>query len=87
MRLSRGEYRKIYGAEEERFWSKTIWDVTARRWLLNENCRFMHEILIHAPVPEYDDRYALRSDSHFMKYVPHINRDALLKDLFDKLSK
>lgn len=71
----------------EKFWSKTIWDVTAVGWLLNQNCRFMHEILIHAPVPEYDDRYALRSDSHFMKYVPDINRDALMKDLFDKLCK
>lgn len=71
----------------EKFWSKTIWDVTAVGWLLNENCRFMHELLVRAPIPEYDDRYALRADSHFMKYVPYINRDALMKDLFDKLTR
>ena len=76
-----------YLGGREKFWSKTIWDVTAVGWLLNDNCRFMHELIVRAPMPEYDDRYALRQDSHLMKYVPYINRDALMKDLFDKLTR
>lgn len=67
-------------------WSKVIWDVTAVAWLLNDNGRFMNERIIHAPVPEYDDRYAPGFDTHLMKYVWHIKRDALMRDLFAKLA-
>lgn len=68
-------------------WSKVIWDVTAVAWLLNEKGRFMSERIIHAPIPEYDHHYALSQDTHFMKYVYNINRDALFNDLIEKLTK
>lgn len=68
-------------------WSKVIWDVTAVAWLLNENNKFMLERTIHAPIPEYDHHYAKSDDTHFMKYVYHINRDSLFKDLVEKLTK
>lgn len=66
-------------------WSKVIWDVTAVAWLLNDAGRFMSERMIHAPIPEYDGRYSLSEDTHFMKYIWHIHRDALFGDLFEKL--
>ena len=66
-------------------WSKVIWDVTAVAWLLNDGERFMAERLIHAPIPEYDGRYSQSEDTHFMKYVWHIKRDALFADLFERL--
>ena len=68
-------------------WSKTIWDVTAIGWLLNDNNRFMYERAIRCPIPEYDDKYAYNPDNHFIKYVWYIKRNDLLLDLFQKLTK
>ena len=66
-------------------WTRPIWDVTAVGWLLDGP--FMEDKLIHSPIPEYDDRYAFDDRRHFIKYVYHINRDALMADLFAKLRK
>ena len=66
-------------------WTRPIWDVTAVAWLLDG--RFMEECLVHSPIPEYDDRYAFDNNRHFIKYVYHINRDALFEDLFTKLAR
>lgn len=66
-------------------WTRPIWDVTAVAWLLDGH--FMEECLVHSPIPEYDDRYAFDSNRHFIKYVYHINRDALFEDLFKKLAR
>lgn len=66
-------------------WSRPIWDVTAVAWLLDE--KFMKDRLEHAPLPEYDDRYARRVDSHLYKYVYYIDRDLLFEDLFRKLAR
>ncbi len=74
-----------YMGGRDKLWSKTIWDVTAVAWLLNENQRFLLERIIHTPVPEYDNKYSLSNDSHFCKYIWHIKRDELMRDLFDKI--
>ena len=66
-------------------WSRPIWDVTAVAWLLDEH--FMYDRLEHAPLPEYDNRYSRRLDSHLYKYVYYIDRDLLFEDLFTKLQK
>ena len=66
-------------------WSRVIWDVTAVAWLLSEE--FMNDVVVHSPIPEYDGRYAFDDRRHFMKYVYYIDRDKLLRDLFEKLSK
>lgn len=66
-------------------WSRPIWDVTAVGWLLDGD--FMYDCVRHAPIPEYDDRYSFPTNSHFYKYVYHIQRDNLFQDLFLKLSK
>ncbi|MBQ8742495.1 MAG: nucleoside hydrolase [Clostridia bacterium] len=68
-------------------WTRVIWDVTALAWLTNDNNRFMNSSIEHAPMPEYDHRYAARSDSHFYRYVREIKRDALMHDLIKKLLK
>jgi len=67
-------------------WTRCIWDVTAVAWLLNDNDRFMHSRLIHTPIPTYDNLYADNPDGHLMQYVYYINRDALMEDLFLKLT-
>lgn len=65
-------------------WSKVIWDVTAVAWLLDE--KFMEDRIVPAPIPQYDFHYSHDSRRHPCKYVWHINRDALLRDLCKKLT-
>lgn len=66
-------------------WTRVIWDVAPIAWLLNENGKFMQDRFISAHVPQYDKLYAENKDNHFMKYVYHIERDAIIEDLFRKL--
>jgi inosine-uridine nucleoside N-ribohydrolase len=70
---------------KEKTWSRVIWDVTAVAWLLDGD--LMQDVIVHAPIPEYDHRYSFDDRRHFMKYVYYINRDKLVQDLFEKLSK
>ena len=74
------------GPDEASFcWSRVIWDVTAIAWLQNKE--LVHDVLMHSPIPEYDHHYAFDRTRHFMRYVYHIDRDALLQDLVDTLTK
>lgn len=66
-------------------WSRPIWDVTAVGWLIGKE--LMNDRIEYAPVPEYDNRYSIRKEGHFYRYVYYINRDNLLEDLVEKLTK
>lgn len=66
-------------------WTRVIWDVTAVAWLLNDSDRFMESRIIPTPIPTYDNYYAPNYNGLPMRYVYNINRDILMKDLFDKL--
>lgn len=66
-------------------WTRAIWDVTAVAWLLEGG--FLLDRLEHSPIPEYDDRYAFDGRRHLIRYVYHVNRDALMEDLFRKLGE
>jgi inosine-uridine nucleoside N-ribohydrolase len=66
-------------------WSRTIWDVAAVAWLLNDNGDLLLDKLIPTPIPEYDNYYAFDPRRPLCRYVYHINRDALFSDLFKKL--
>lgn len=68
-------------------WSKVIWDVTAVAWLLNDGDRFMRGRIIHAPIPEYDNRYSLSDGTKFMNYIWSIKKLPLMEDLIAKLKK
>lgn len=70
-----------------RVWSRVIWDVTAIAWLVDRGEGFLNSELRHAPIPEYDDRYAFDDGRHFIRYVYGINRDQLMNDLFKRLIK
>ncbi|MCL1792972.1 MAG: nucleoside hydrolase [Oscillospiraceae bacterium] len=65
-------------------WTRVIWDVTAVAWLIDG--RFFGERLEKSPIPEYDGHYAYDGSRHFIKYIYHVNRDALVGDLFGKLA-
>ena len=64
-------------------WTRVIWDVTAIAWLIDG--RFFCERLERSPIPEYDGFYAYDCRRQFIKYIYHVNRDALAEDLFNKL--
>ena len=68
-------------------WTRAVWDVTAVAWLLNQNDRFMLSRLVPTHLPSYDGHYTLCPDAPLMRYVYHINRDALFTDLFQKLAQ
>ena len=68
------------------FWSKPIWDVTAVAWLLNDGERFMRSRLITAPIPSYDGYYTKKPNNHLMNYVYFIEKGSLMKDLIEKLT-
>ena len=68
-------------------WSRVIWDVTTVGWLLNDGRRFMLDKLIPTPIPEYDHHYAQDPRRPLCRYVYHINRDALMGDLFAHISR
>ena len=70
-----------------RVWTRVIWDVTAVAWLLNDGDRFMLSELIPTPVPEMDHHWAKDCRRPLCRYVYHINRDALMNDLFRTLAK
>lgn len=65
-------------------WSRVIWDVTAVGWLISD--RFMNDEIISSPIPEYDFHWSRDQRRHPIRYVYHINRDALFHDLFTKLA-
>lgn len=70
-----------------RVWSRVIWDVTAVSWLLNDTGKLMQDRLIPTPIPEYDHHYGFDPRRPLCKYVYHIARDALLGDLFAKVTQ
>jgi len=70
-----------------RVWTRVIWDVTAVAWLLNDDNRFMLSELIPTPVPELDHYWGKDCRRPLCRYVYHIQRDALMNDLFQTLAR
>lgn len=69
-------------------WTRVIWDVTAVAWLLNDDDKFMKSKIIGRHIPNYDSMYnIIPEDGKFMRYVYSIERDALMEDLINKLTK
>ena len=66
-------------------WTRVIWDVTAVAWLLNDNNRFMRSRIIKTSLSSYEGKYEEYADGDDMCYVYHIDRDRLMKDLFQKI--
>ena len=66
-------------------WTRVIWDVTAVAWLVNDRDRFMLSRVINTSLSDYNGKYEDKADGDPMRYVYHIHRDALMKDLFDKI--
>ena len=68
-------------------WTRVIWDVTTVAWLLNDGEKFMQSRIIPTTLPGYDDIYEKEAVGYPMAYVYHIERDALMNDLIEKITK
>lgn len=66
-------------------WTRVIWDVTAVAWLLNDGDRFMDSRVVSTVLPTYDGTYEKKMIEKPMRYVYSIDRDALMRDLIEKL--
>jgi len=66
-------------------WSKVIWDVTAVAWLVNPS--WLPTNLVHSPVLTDQVTYSVNQSRHFMRMATSLNRDAIFRDLFGKLTK
>lgn len=78
--------RVIAEADAYDSWPKTLWDVTAAAWLTDREGRFLQTELVPAPLPEPDYRYSFSENSHPMRYVRQVRREALLADMIKKLT-
>jgi len=65
-------------------WSKVIWDVTAVAWLVNSS--WIQTALVHSPVLTDQCTYSVDYSRHFIRMASSLNRDAIFRDLFTKLS-
>ena len=65
-------------------WSRVIWDISAVAWVLSDS--FVMDAVIPAPIPSYDHGYIQDSRRHIMKVAYYLHRDAIFKDLFEKIA-
>ena len=66
-------------------WSKVIWDVSAIAWLVNSS--WVSTDLVHSPILTDQKTFSVDHSRHFMRMATSLNRDAIFRDLFEKLTK
>ena len=66
-------------------WSKVIWDVTAVAWLINPSWVNTH--IEHSPILTDQVTFSKDHSRHFIRMANNVNRDAIFRDLFEKLAK
>jgi inosine-uridine nucleoside N-ribohydrolase len=67
------------------YWSKVIWDVTAVAWLVNPS--WLPTNIVHSPVLTDQVTYSEDNSRHFIRIATSLNRDAIFRDLFEKISR
>ena len=70
-----------------RAWTRVIWDVTAVAWLMDETGGLMRSRLLPTYLPAYEGHYEPNDQAPLMRYVYHIERDALLNDMIARIVK
>ena len=73
-----------YSGGEEAY-SKVIWDVTAVAWLVNP--AWIETNIIHSPILTDQVTFSVDRSRHLMRMATSLNRDAIFRDLFEKLGK
>lgn len=65
-------------------WSKEIWDLAPLAWLVNS--KWMQSALVHSPILTNDHTWSHDPRRHIIREVLSLNRDAIFRDLFQKLA-
>lgn len=66
-------------------WTRVIWDVTAIGWLLNHKGNLMYSRYETTPIPTYEHHWAHDPKRPLCRYVYYINRDALYREMVEKV--
>lgn len=66
-------------------WSKVIWDISAVAWILNPS--WVPTNIVHSPVLTDHITFSADYSRHFIRMATSINRDAIFRDIFAKLTK
>lgn len=74
-----------YNSRDLDAWSKEIWDVVAIAWLVNPE--WVHTNLVHSPILTDQVTYSVDQSRHFIRMANSLNRDAIFRDLFTKLTR
>ncbi len=72
-------------SEGKTVWSKVIWDVSAVAWLVNP--AWVATDLVHSPILTDQKTFSADHSRHFIRMATSLNRDAIFKDMFEKLTK
>jgi purine nucleosidase len=66
-------------------YSKVIWDVIAVAWLVNPG--WIKTTLVHSPVLTDQVTFSVDHSRHFIRIAEELNRDAIFRDMFEKLTR
>ena len=76
---------KDYGEEEHALgWSKPIWDMAPVAWLNDSS--WTADGLLPSPILNADVTWSTNASRHMIRYIHHVNRDAIFGDFFAKLA-
>ena len=64
-------------------WSKVIWDISATAYLINSS--WVPTEIVHSPILTDRMTWSFDNSRHFMRVATGVNRDAIFRDLFQKL--
>ena len=66
-------------------WSKVIWDISATAYLINNS--WVPTDIVHSPILTDAVTWSFDNSRHLMRVATGVNRDAIFKDLFQKLQQ
>ena len=64
-------------------WSKVIWDISATAYLINPP--WVPTEIVHSPILTEAVTWSFDNSRHLMRVASSVNRDAIFRDLFEKL--
>lgn len=66
-------------------WSKVIWDISATAYLINST--WVPTDIVHSPILTDAVTWSFDNSRHLMRVATSVNRDAIFRDLFQKLKQ
>ena len=66
-------------------WSKVIWDLSATAYLVNPS--WVPTEIVHSPILTEAVTWSFDNNRHLMRVASSVNRDAIFRDLFEKLQQ